>query len=62
MEISNLLFALIDSDGPGGVIILIVLIAACAVYYGLTRWIIGGSPAEKAEQQLRSEVPKVDTK
>ena len=47
MEISKLLLALIDSDGPGGVIILIVLLAACSIYYGLTRWIIAGSPQEK---------------
>ncbi len=42
MEISNLLHALIDSDGPGGLVIVAVLVLACMIYYGLTRWIIAG--------------------
>ena len=42
MEISNLLYAFFDSDGPGGVVILAVLLLACLIYYLLTRWIIAG--------------------
>ena len=42
MEIGQLVTLFFDTSGPGGVVILVVLLGACLVYWRLTRWIIAG--------------------
>lgn len=42
MDIANLVTSFFDSPGPGGVIVVSVLLAAILVYTFVTRWIIGG--------------------
>lgn len=42
MDISSLAYAFFNTPGVGGVIILVVFLGACAIYYRLTRWIIDG--------------------
>jgi hypothetical protein len=55
MEISNLVYAFFDSDGPGGVVILAVLLLACVVYYVLTRWILAGGEKDRKSHAVASE-------
>ena len=62
MEISNLVYAFFDSDGPGGIVILAVLLLACVVYYVLTRWILAGrkkthSSLPAANEPLPTQAP-----
>ena len=42
MEIGTLVALFFDTAGPGGVVIGVVLLGACLVYWRLTRWIIAG--------------------
>lgn len=56
MEINNLVFAFFDSDGPGGVVILVVLLLACGIYYVLTRWILAGGKKAHSHQQPINEI------
>ena len=55
MEISNLIYAFFDSDGPGGIVILAVLLLACVVYYVLTRWILAGGKNDRKGLSAASE-------
>ena len=55
MEISNLVYAFFDSDGPGGIVILAVLLLACVVYYVLTRWILAGGKNDRKSLSVASE-------
>jgi hypothetical protein len=41
MDISNLAYAFINTPGVGGVVITLVFVTACSIYFFLTRWIIG---------------------
>jgi hypothetical protein len=45
-EISSVFFT---NPGLGGVVAIIVFLAASAIYYGLTRWIINGSTEKKRD-------------
>lgn len=47
MDIGNLVSAFFTSPGPGGVIILVVLVGALFIYIGLTRWILRGGKEQK---------------
>ncbi len=40
MDIGGLIHAFFDNAGPGGVVVLLVVGGACAIYYFLTRWIV----------------------
>ena len=40
MDIGGVVHAFFDNAGPGGVFALLVVGAACAIYYFLTRWIV----------------------
>ena len=46
MTIGQLVALFFDTSGPGGVIIVSVLLGACLVYWRLTRWIIAGGAAD----------------
>lgn len=53
MEISSLAYAFINTPGVGGVVILLVFLTACSIYYVLTRWIIAGGdhPTDRSKQE-----------
>jgi len=42
MEIGKLVALFFDTAGPGGVVIIVVFLSACLVYWRLTRWILTG--------------------
>lgn len=42
MEIGKLIASLFTSAGPGGVVVILVIGVASAVYFWLTRWIVQG--------------------
>lgn len=42
MEIGELVTAIFDTAGPGGVIVTAVLLTALFTYFRLTRWILSG--------------------
>lgn len=42
MEIGNLVATFFKTAGPGGVVIITVLILALIIYYLLARWILAG--------------------
>ena len=49
MDIGGVVFAFFNNAGPGGVFALLVVGAACTIYYFLTRWIVmAGKPDEPA--------------
>jgi hypothetical protein len=48
MDIGNLLYALINSPGVGGAIVILVFTGALAIYYFLTRWILYGGKGKKS--------------
>lgn len=44
MDIGNLVYSFFNSQGPGGVFVLLVYGLAVIIYYVLTRWILAGDP------------------
>lgn len=46
MEIGNLVRLFFDAPGPGGFVVVGVLVLACIVYFLLTRWILAGGTAK----------------
>ncbi|MFZ5822318.1 MAG: hypothetical protein ACOYYJ_20700 [Chloroflexota bacterium] len=59
MDIGGLVHAFFDNAGPGGVVVLLVIGAACTIYYFLTRWIVAGDKAHApaVEPVLPDEQP-----
>jgi hypothetical protein len=63
MDIGGLVHAFFDNAGPGGVVVLLVIGAACTIYYFLTRWIVTAGkehepaiePAASTEQSVSME-------
>ena len=56
MDIGALVHAFFDNAGPGGVFALLVVGAACTIYYFLTRWIVtAGVQEEPAAPEEQSE-------
>lgn len=55
MNIGNLVHFFFDAPGPGGVVIIGVILLAIVIYVVLTRWIIAGGrqPASKMRKTLR---------
>lgn len=49
MSIGELISAFFTKPGLGGVVAAIVFIAASAIYYGLTRWILAGGREENRD-------------
>ena len=49
MSIGELISSFFQKPGLGGGVATIVFIAASAIYYGLTRWIIAGSKEENRD-------------
>ena len=49
MSIGELISVFFTKPGLGGVVATIVFIAASAIYYGLTRWILAGSKEENRD-------------
>ncbi len=49
MSLWELINAFFTKPGLGGVVAAIVFIAASAIYYGLTRWILAGSKEENRD-------------
>ena len=47
MDIGAVVHAFFDNAGPGGVFALLVVGAACAIYYFLTRWIVSAETQEE---------------
>ena len=45
MDIGNLVYSFFNGAGPGGVVVIAILLGACVVYYRVTRWIIAGGQA-----------------
>ncbi len=57
MDIGALVHAFFDNAGPGGVVVLLVIGGACAIYYFLTRWIVSAGKQDEPtipEEQLES--------
>lgn len=48
MDIGNLLYALINTPGVGGVIVMLVFTVALGLYIYLTRWILYGGKGKKS--------------
>jgi hypothetical protein len=46
MDIGGVVHAFFDNAGPGGVFALLVVGAACVIYYFLTRWIVTAGKQE----------------
>lgn len=47
MDIGQLVFAFFNEPGPGGGVVIGVLLLACVTYVLLTRWIIAGGKEEE---------------
>lgn len=55
MDLSGLAYALINTPGIGGVIIMTVFVTACTIYYVLTRWIIAGGEVSDGRRPQQDE-------
>ncbi len=42
MPINDLIGAFFTNNGPGGIVVLAVIVLAATIYYMLTRWILEG--------------------
>ena len=42
MDIANLVFSFFNNAGPGGLVVVLVLVLAMVIYILLTRWIVSG--------------------
>lgn len=42
MEIADLVFSFFNNAGPGGLVVMLVLVLAIVIYILLTRWIVSG--------------------
>jgi hypothetical protein len=53
MDISGLAYAFINTPGVGGIVITLVFVTACSIYYLLARWIIAGGdhPEDRSSQE-----------
>lgn len=49
MDLGALLYALINTPGVGGVIVLLVFTVALGLYIHLTRWILTGGKGKKPQ-------------
>jgi hypothetical protein len=47
MSLTDLWVAFYDTAGPGGAVVMIVLLGGCLVYWRLTRWIINGGKHDR---------------
>ncbi len=47
MQITELISAFFTSDGPGGMVIIVVVGLAAGIYFLLIRWILRGGGPEK---------------
>ena len=48
MNLGGLILTLVTSDGPGGLVVLSVVVVASVIYFVLIRYIIrGGEPVKK---------------
>ncbi len=60
MDIGGVVLAFFNNAGPGGVFALLVVGAACTIYYFLARWIVmAGKPEKSAapdEQPVSTDV------
>ena len=56
MDISSLAYAFINTPGVGGIVITLVFVTACSIYYVLARWIIAGSDHPKDRSSDKHEV------
>jgi hypothetical protein len=56
MDILSLAYAFINTPGVGGVVITLVFVTACSIYFLLTRWIIGDGdhPKDRSSQEHES--------
>jgi len=50
MDIGSLVSAFFDTDGPGGLLALLILVTALIIYYFLTRWILAGGSVSMGTQ------------
>jgi hypothetical protein len=48
MDIGGLVHAFFNDAGPGGVVVLLVIGAACTIYYYLTRWIVAAGKRDES--------------
>lgn len=53
MDLVEFLSNIIKSPGPGGVIVISVIVMATIVYFFLTRWIIRGGEPDEDEEVFR---------
>lgn len=53
MTISELIGNFFNSSGPGGIVVISVMITAATVYYLLTRWILDGGKEEQERDRFR---------
>jgi hypothetical protein len=59
MDIGGVVHAFFDNAGPGGVVVLLVIGGACAIYFFLTRWIVSvgkkNEPTHSNEQVVSTD-------
>ncbi len=48
MDVGKLVYAFFNNAGPGGVVVLSVIVLATTVYVLLTRWILQGGDGEQS--------------
>ena len=50
MSLTDLWVAFYNTAGPGGVVVMVVILGACLVYWRLTHWIINGGKHERPHE------------
>ena len=53
MTISELIGDFFNSSGPGGIVVVSVILTAATIYYLLTRWILDGGKEEQDRNRFR---------
>jgi hypothetical protein len=53
VSIGELIGSFFTSPGPGGVVVVFVIVLATAVYYLLTRWILEGGEDENERRYFK---------
>ena len=53
MSISELIGAFFNSPGPGGIMVISVIVLAGTIYYLLTRWILEGGKEDQGRNRFK---------